>query len=71
MNKLKPCPFCGGKATLIDSPASNANHNSGAVHSAVACFEMQCPVMPYPKLWHVNDKEAVNAWNSRKELGND
>tara|TARA_S200002703_G_scaffold101771_1_gene88197 strand:+ start:900 stop:1112 length:213 start_codon:yes stop_codon:yes gene_type:complete len=68
MDNLKSCPFCGGEPELINSEPSTANHNSGAVHSAVACFNMNCSVMPYPKLWHVNEEEAVNAWNSRKEL---
>lgn len=63
--QLKPCPFCGGEAELISSEPSTANHNDGAVHSAVACFCFGCKVMPYPKLWHVNDSEAISAWNTR------
>ncbi|QDP61507.1 MAG: hypothetical protein Unbinned8596contig1000_20 [Prokaryotic dsDNA virus sp.] len=67
MTNLKPCPFCGGQAELIQSEPSNANFNKGAVHCGVACFNFGCQVMPYPKLWQVNEEEAVIAWNARKE----
>ncbi|AXT40231.1 hypothetical protein D1814_16900 [Alteromonas sp. BL110] len=67
MSDLKPCPFCGGEPELISSKPSTANHNKGAVHFGVACFELKCPIMPYPKLWQVNETDAVNAWNKRKE----
>lgn len=63
--KLKPCPFCGGKAEIIHSEPSTARFNEGAIHSAVACFNINCRVMPYPKLWEVNEVEAVKAWNTR------
>lgn len=66
MNNLKPCPFCGQKAELLQSEPSTANYNDGAVHFAVAYFDISCQVMPYPKLWHVNEEEAAKAWNTRK-----
>lgn len=72
MNNLKSCPFCGGDPELIQSEPSNANSNLGAVHCAVACFNFNCQVMPYPKLWQVNEEEeAAIAWNTRKEQEND
>ncbi|NQY17733.1 Lar family restriction alleviation protein [Alteromonas sp.] len=67
INKLKPCPFCGQKAEVIQSEPSRAAFNEGAVHFGVACFNSDCQVMPYPKLWQVNEEEAMMAWNSRKE----
>ncbi|EKO3908227.1 Lar family restriction alleviation protein [Vibrio fluvialis] len=65
MSELKPCPFCGGEAELIQSEPSTARFNEGTVNFAVACYGYKCGVMPYPKLWQITKEEAVKAWNTR------
>ena len=58
--KLKPCPFCGGVANIID------HHNDdGSV--SVGCNDDEC--LGFAGLgWLYRDKaEAVKAWNTRAE----
>jgi len=61
MNKLKPCPFCGGKAELIIVPGY---FNQGLSSSGwlVKCLAGCCNQMPYG-----SDHDAVEAWNRRAE----
>lgn len=56
INELKPCPFCGGEAELIE-------HTYGAYKDAtVAC--KQCGIR---STLFSNDLEAVMFWNRRAE----
>jgi thiamine biosynthesis lipoprotein ApbE len=63
--KIKPCPFCGGKAELLESEPSTARFNEGAVHFAVSCGSIDCGVLPKANLWQITPEEAVQAWNKR------
>lgn len=49
MTKLKPCPFCGGEAKLIDDDLSY-----------VICTE--CGIHPYHR---ISLRDAIEAWNTR------
>jgi Lar family restriction alleviation protein len=51
--KLKPCPFCGGKASLTDIIL-------GAI--SVTCVKCWARTVMMP-----TKAEAVNAWNKRSE----
>ncbi|WP_176992776.1 Lar family restriction alleviation protein [Collimonas sp. OK242] len=54
---LRPCPFCGGSATL--APMRNAQE-----WWRVRCNNYHCGVTP----WAMPDAEqAVNAWNRRPD----
>lgn len=66
--ELKPCPFCGGEAYLLEGEPSTANFNEGAVHFAVACGTLGCQVLPKANLWQMNEDDAVNAWNTRPSM---
>lgn len=61
MKKLKPCPFCGGKAELIIVPGyfKQGLSSSGWL---VKCLAGCCNQMPYR-----SDHDAVEAWNRRAE----
>jgi Lar family restriction alleviation protein len=54
MEKLKPCPFCGGEAEVIDG--------TGWVGQAVHCTE--CPANVYG---FEEEDQSVAAWNRRPE----
>ena len=60
---LKPCPFCGGKAQMIEIPphthkiASWMPDRQGEVF--IACTSCTCAMSAKTK------KEAENAWNKR------
>lgn len=54
---LRTCPFCGGKATLLQK--------SGTF--AVGCTAIQtCSVAPMPFIVHPTEEDAIGAWNQRK-----
>ena len=58
MTELKPCPFCGGFASVI-----NVEFNDGDVWYRPECSECKCG-------WQENYEsigEAVNVWNLRAE----
>jgi hypothetical protein len=54
--EIKPCPFCGGEASLITGPKGK--------YYIVFCIMANCPVEPctakYP-----TPEEAIQAWNQR------
>jgi len=57
MQKLKPCPFCGGKAKIIHYISRTNIKNKIYIGYCCAC-----------ELWHGHSKtktEAINKWNSR------
>lgn len=51
MNKLKPCPFCGGEAHL---------YTAYDYSNKVQCDKCGCGTMHYK-----DEKEAVRKWNRR------
>ena len=53
--KLKPCPFCGGEAKLIDPYVST---NRWA-------YFIECQNCKATKGYYQNKKVAINAWNTR------
>ena len=65
MDKLKPCPFCGGKAKL--------NTNSSRITSFAYCYCRKCLASGH---FAYDEKgngkyifEAIEAWNRRVENG--
>ncbi len=57
MQKLKPCPFCGGKAKIIHYRSRTNVKNKTYIAFCGAC-----------DLWHGHSKtktEAINKWNTR------
>ena len=56
--ELKPCPFCGGKASIM---------RYHYIDNASYCYCTACKVkMPNS----LTRKEAIEAWNRRAEGGN-
>lgn len=61
LNKLKPCPFCGGEATLqryFDTYEEIAFY--------VTCSGEFCEVSPTTNDFRT-EQEAIEAWNQRAE----
>lgn len=52
-DKLKPCPFCGGKAELLIVP-------NGKAEWIIKCKNKCCNQFP-----HESKGDAINAWNRR------
>lgn len=60
MNELKPCPFCGGVANVID------HHNDdGSV--SVGCNNDSCLGFSGLGWLYGTEAEAIEAWNTRAE----
>lgn len=59
MDKLKPCPFCGGKAVMISEPIAHDRF-------LVACKNRgdMCKCEPCTN-WFATREEAAEAWNRR------
>lgn len=55
---LKPCPFCGGKASKTPDPS----HSTGW---EVGCFSGKCDVEPH--VWAVHLETAMMQWNTRAD----
>ena len=68
MAKLKPCPFCGGKAELYH----DTKHGSLSVYSHVVCTNRKCGVSGawiIESTRYASDDRAIEAWNRRAEDG--
>ena len=57
MNELKPCPFCGNKAEII-----NTGNHFPRVFYRIVCYSF-CTMQG--KLYDTKE-EAVEAWNRRE-----
>lgn len=65
MNKLKPCPFCGGEAEILEQ----YNVLTHIPVYRVFCnntVERGC-VVSVQTVWYDNKGEAIEAWNRRVE----
>lgn len=51
--KLKPCPFCGGEAKMLEYKMS-------------PLVKIECGKCGIGALWHRNQKELVKKWNTRE-----
>ena len=60
--KIKHCPFCGGKAKLLDWPVENNTHTL----YAVVCHNSKCYINPESPYYDTLE-EAIEAWNRRVE----
>ena len=60
-NKLKPCPFCGGEAELLDE-------NGKEDMFFVQCKNIWkgCKVLAFTHDY-LTEQEAIEAWNRRTE----
>jgi Lar family restriction alleviation protein len=60
MKQLSPCPFCGGKAKIID--CEEESNTGGRV---VACKKCEaCSIVMFPLMDSVDDM-LTQAWNRR------
>ena len=63
MNELKPCPFCGGEAILVELTPTPYNDQLLTYYS-VGCID--CGIGFYEN----TEDEAIAAWNRRAEPKN-
>lgn len=63
--ELKPCPFCGGEATV--SSYTYSTLGGGYVQFKVECERHDCPAQPTVDWHYWSEAEAAEAWNTRAE----
>ena len=56
--ELKPCPFCGGEATL-----DHVNGSHGELWD-IFCSTRSCEIRPCT-VWFTTEQDAIEAWNRR------
>jgi len=67
MSELKPCPFCGGKAGIIQR--KNMNWDIGCSSGNLLCFGWICLNKNCTCEDGCSDKnETIQAWNTRRGL---
>ena len=54
--QLKPCPFCGGEASMRIRPYCSVVY--------AGCLNSDCKIQPTTD-WYDTDEEAIEAWNRR------
>lgn len=64
MPVLKPCPFCGGEATLFKEKANATGTRFVYWVSCAFKGEIDCNCIPKTCNFE-NEIEAINAWNNR------
>ena len=65
MNELKPCPFCGGRAELIQTKCLS----NGCVLYHVFHYDLKCHINCIRTENMATPEEAIEAWNMRVEDG--
>ena len=73
--KLKPCPFCGGRAKMMMAitPVSiQANSPAVFVQCTECCAEMNKIIIPYTNYINLERKakELAEKWNRRADNDN-
>lgn len=63
MPELKPCPFCGGEATVIQTKA----YSTGVVLYHVWHYAFACPLREVRTENMETAEEAIEAWNRRHD----
>lgn len=61
--KLKPCPFCGGNAVMMENRAEGVAPSYRVACSTVGCWCMG----PMPHNRWGTEKAAARVWNRRAE----
>ena len=59
--EVKPCPFCGGKADVIEN-TGRPKRERQRFH--VCCS--QCTIGQF--VWNDDREKAISAWNTRHEV---
>lgn len=68
MDKLKPCPFCGGEAFVDTIEHSDENRPNGyRYHGNIMCQVCQasCGTTGFDETYTLATEKAIKAWNRR------
>ena len=66
MDKIKPCPFCGGE---VDERGAQCNYGKQTITLDFKCKKCET-VFKFKSKWVSNPyREAIDAWNRRADNG--
>lgn len=66
MEKLKPCPFCGGRAYIGQTKKSlHLQYSASCSNPHCIAHKLSNPFVTK----YLTEYEAINAWNRRVEKG--
>ena len=57
--KLKPCPFCGGEAIIVNKSIRENVYGKTIMGTAIGCRYCEC------HMFYINRELAIEAWNKR------
>lgn len=64
MDKLKPCPFCGGSANIaVMKKTVRSRYTVSCANSFCIANALSSPFATH----YLTEKEAIEAWNRRKK----
>lgn len=66
--ELKPCPFCGGKATLEDYPLLTFNFNGEPRMDHLAVYCRACKINGQYTTKERSINEIIDHWNTREAV---
>ena len=59
MTELKPCPFCGGEAIIVNEAIRENVYGETIKGTAIGCRNCEC------HMFYRNRELAIEAWNKR------
>ncbi|MCD7967399.1 MAG: Lar family restriction alleviation protein [Clostridiaceae bacterium] len=69
MEKLKPCPFCGGRAAIISTAERGSVSGDMGTKTTVICVDQNCECGAKIVKWALKktwaEESARKAWNRR------
>ena len=65
INKLKKCPFCGGKAKIVQSRRWPKHLDYAIMAFSVVCTNMDCIIYNADNQYYETELEAITEWNTR------
>lgn len=70
MKELKPCPFCGGKASLISTARPGSMSGDIGTQSTIVCQNNECgaKIVKWALEQTWAEESAVRAWSRRTKL---
>ena len=77
-DKLKPCPFCGGEATIREFACGSTGNGGFSASYEVGCKDCKIKFLRESKFSLINGhpvfskngyEECINAWNRRANDG--
>jgi|GEM_PF-6286432 hypothetical protein len=64
--ELKPCPFCGGAATIEEESDEDEIERFDIPQYTIGCRTVLCPGFNSPMFDKWDRSEAIERWNTRK-----